>query len=182
MKGRGEQRKTLPHPDPGVVRAGGHDERILRGELRGSDLRRRTLHLVRRRVDVREVVYPQQFLAPAREELLAVLREAHGLDDVLMREAVQLVSRDRVPQTRGEVRARGRAVRRRRVQRRPPHAPLMPLERADPVSRLAVPKHRLAVFTARDQEHAVVRDVAVLQVHDRSRVPVAHERGRHRDR
>ena len=46
----------VPHADALVVRARAHDQRVLRGELRGANLRRRALHHVRLRVDVAQVV------------------------------------------------------------------------------------------------------------------------------
>jgi hypothetical protein len=61
-------------------------------------------------VDVAEVVDAEQLLRAPRQQPLAVLREAHGLDDVLVLEAVQLVARDGVPQPGAEVRGGGGAV------------------------------------------------------------------------
>ena len=64
---------------------------------------------------------------------------------MLVLKHVKLVAGDGVPQARAEVRGRGRGVRRGGVERGAPHASLVAFEGSDPVARLGVAEHRLAV-------------------------------------
>ena len=75
-------------------------------------------------------------------------------------ELVQLVAGGCVPHARREVGRRGGGNHSGVVEHAGPHRALVPLEGADPVARLAVAQHGLAVLAGRRQEVAVGRDGA----------------------
>lgn len=96
---------------------------------------------------------------------------------MLVREVEELLAFDRVPHTSRKVGGRRCGVRGGRVEARRPHGAFVALESANPVARLAVAQHGLAIFRGRDQEHTILGCRAKLQLYDWPRVAVAHERG-----
>ena len=109
-------------------------------------------------------------------------REVHGLHNVLVDERVQLVPGDRVPHLRCEITTTSCRPRRGNVQLGGPHGPLMPREGPDPVPRVAAPQHRLGVKASADEEDAIRRLAAVVQLRERAVMAGANDGARHRVR
>lgn len=92
-----------------------------------------------------QIEHPNQLLVAARHQELAVIVERHRLDDVLVLEAVHLLAGDRVPYLAGEVGCTGRGQARLLVERHTPDSALVALERAHPVTGVALPQHGIAI-------------------------------------
>eukprot|EP00962_Isochrysis_galbana_P042492 scaffold15922_cov111-Isochrysis_galbana.AAC.11 len=89
-----------------------------------------------------QVEQPQLLLLAAGDETRRVGRPAGAPHNVLVRQRVQLIPGDGIPDLGRKVGRARDCVRRRAIQRGAPDRTLVPLKRADPVARLPRPQHR----------------------------------------